>query len=67
MGAYGSGYGGGYGGGYDMGGYDSLYPNAYAPTEPTSRRKSQKHESIPTVSLISPLKLTASLARVSVK
>ena len=53
MGAYGSGYGGGggYGGGYDMGGYDSLYPNAYAPTESSSpsRRKSQKHESIPTV------------------
>jgi hypothetical protein len=55
MGAYGSGYGGGggYGGGYGMGGYgmDSLYPNAYAPTESssTSRRKSQKHESIPTV------------------
>jgi hypothetical protein len=54
MGAYGSGgYGsGGYGGGYGMGGYglDSLYPNAYAPTESsaTSRRKSKTHETIPT-------------------
>jgi len=56
MGAYGSGSGGyasgGYGGGYGMGGYglDSLYPNAYAPTESssTSRKKSQKHETIPT-------------------
>src|SRR5207244_8862635 len=50
-GAYGSGYGGG--GGYGMGGYgmDSLYPNAYAPTESssTSRRKSQKRETIPTL------------------
>jgi hypothetical protein len=51
----GSGFGGwgGYGGGYGLGGYgmDSLYPNAYAPTESssTSRRKSPKRESIPTV------------------
>src|SRR5207253_5276775 len=51
VGPYGSGYGDGYGGGYGMGGYgmDSLYPNAYAPTESssTSRRKSQKHETVP--------------------
>lgn len=44
------GYGGSYGGGLGGYGLDSLYPNAYAPTDSssTSRKKSQKHEPIPT-------------------